>query len=137
MADVFSKRKRSEVMSRIRSRGNKDTELALAKIFRAQRITGWRRHASVFGRPDFIFPKVVVVPFFIADGLQSYADISVVLGFEEQTGKAASRQEVLRRNPYHLRGKTLYYASAIGTARLMADLILDRVVDFNPAKPLL
>jgi DNA mismatch endonuclease (patch repair protein) len=43
MADVFSKSKRSEVMSRIRSRGNKDTELALAKIFRAQRITGWRR----------------------------------------------------------------------------------------------
>jgi hypothetical protein len=36
-----------------------------------------------------------------------------------------------------LRGKTLYYASAIGTARLMADLILDRVVDFNPGKPLL
>jgi G:T-mismatch repair DNA endonuclease (very short patch repair protein) len=32
MADVFSKRKRSEVMSRIRSRGNKDTELALAKV---------------------------------------------------------------------------------------------------------
>ena len=31
MADVFSKRKRSEVMSRIRGRGNKDTELALVK----------------------------------------------------------------------------------------------------------
>jgi len=31
MADVFSKAKHSEVMARIRSRGNKDTELALAK----------------------------------------------------------------------------------------------------------
>ena len=63
MADVFSKRKRSDVMSRIRSRGNKGTELALAKIFRAQRITGWRRQASVFGRPDFIFAKPRVALF--------------------------------------------------------------------------
>jgi DNA mismatch endonuclease (patch repair protein) len=63
MADVFSKRKRSEVMSRIRSRGNKDTELALANIFRAQRITGWRRQASFFGRPDFIFAKPRVALF--------------------------------------------------------------------------
>jgi DNA mismatch endonuclease (patch repair protein) len=57
MADVFSKKKRSEVMSRIRSHGNKATELALAKIFRANKITGWRRNQKVFGKPDFIFPK--------------------------------------------------------------------------------
>jgi DNA mismatch endonuclease (patch repair protein) len=50
MADVFSKRKRSEVMSRIRSRGNKDTELALARIFRAHGIAGWRRHLVIRGR---------------------------------------------------------------------------------------
>jgi len=50
MADVFTKAKRSEVMSRIRGRGNKDTELALAKIFRAQRITGWRRQVEIRGR---------------------------------------------------------------------------------------
>ena len=47
MADVFSKRKRSEVMSRIRSRGNKDTELALAKLLRAAGIRGWRRHLLI------------------------------------------------------------------------------------------
>lgn len=34
MADVISTRKRSEVMSRIRSSGNKDTELALIQLFR-------------------------------------------------------------------------------------------------------
>jgi DNA mismatch endonuclease (patch repair protein) len=50
MADVFSKRKRSEVMSRIRSRGNRDTELALARLLRANRITGWRRHFQIRGR---------------------------------------------------------------------------------------
>lgn len=57
MSDVFSKKKRSEVMSRIRSRGNKDTELALAKLLRQHRITGWRRNQPVFGKPDFIFPQ--------------------------------------------------------------------------------
>ena len=47
MADVFTKQKRSQVMSRIRSRGNKDTELALARFFRRHRITGWRRQVQL------------------------------------------------------------------------------------------
>jgi len=34
-------------MSRIRSRGNKDTELALARVFRAEGITGWRRQIAI------------------------------------------------------------------------------------------
>jgi len=55
MPDVFTKAKRSHVMSRIRARGNKATELALASLLRARRITGWRRHQSVFGNPDFVF----------------------------------------------------------------------------------
>lgn len=69
MADVFTKAKRSDVMSRIRSRGNKDTELALVKIFRREKITGWRRHLVISSRaalprgrtfrvkPDFVFRK--------------------------------------------------------------------------------
>ena len=64
MPDVFTKAKRSQVMSRIRSRGNKETELALVKIFRANKIIGWRRHLEIrkesgrrkFAvRPDFVF----------------------------------------------------------------------------------
>lgn len=67
MSDVFTKAKRSEVMSRIRSRGNKDTELRLHAVFRAQGITGWRRQVALrysgpgkpaaikSVRPDFIF----------------------------------------------------------------------------------
>jgi hypothetical protein len=47
MADVFSKSKRSEVMSRIRSRGNKHREVALAKLLRQHKITGWRRHVKI------------------------------------------------------------------------------------------
>lgn len=55
--DFVSVRARSRIMSRIRGRGNKETELALAELFRQHRITGWRRHQDVFGKPDFIFPK--------------------------------------------------------------------------------
>jgi DNA mismatch endonuclease, patch repair protein len=58
MSDVFTKAKRSEVMSRIRGRGNKDTELALAKLLRRHGITGWRRNQPVFGKPDFVFRQV-------------------------------------------------------------------------------
>jgi DNA mismatch endonuclease (patch repair protein) len=47
MPDVFTKAKRSEVMSRIRGRGNKDTELALVHLLRAHKISGWRRHVRV------------------------------------------------------------------------------------------
>ncbi|MGB6222467.1 CbiX/SirB N-terminal domain-containing protein [Haloferula sp.] len=76
-------------------------------------------------------PNVVVVPFFIADGLHSYQDIPVLLGIEKDEGEAASQREVFRQNPYRLRDKTLYYSSAIGTGRLMADVILDLVEDFD------
>lgn len=50
-------------MSHIRGRGNKDTELALAKIFRRFGVTGWRRNQKVFGKPDFVFPKLILAVF--------------------------------------------------------------------------
>ncbi|MEI6872920.1 MAG: CbiX/SirB N-terminal domain-containing protein [Verrucomicrobiota bacterium] len=76
-------------------------------------------------------PNVVVVPFFIADGLHSYQDIPVLLGIEQDTGLAASQRDVFRQNPYRLRDKTLYYASAIGTEPLFAEMILDQVALFD------
>ena len=63
MADVFTKRKRSEVMSRIRGSGNMETEIALVKLFRKHGVTGWRRNQPVFGKPDFIFPNARVAVF--------------------------------------------------------------------------
>ncbi|HBJ87446.1 MAG TPA: very short patch repair endonuclease [Verrucomicrobiales bacterium] len=67
MPDVFTKAKRSEVMSLIRSHGNAATELRLVKLMREHRITGWRRqvaliaHPSTAGRikvrPDFVFRR--------------------------------------------------------------------------------
>ena len=57
MTDMLSVRERSERMSRIRSSNNKNTELALAKLFRRNGITGWRRHQPIFGKPDFVFRR--------------------------------------------------------------------------------
>ncbi len=71
------------------------------------------------------------MPFFIADGLHSYEDIPVLLGIEKEAGTAASQAEVFRRNPYDIRGRRLFYASAIGTEPMMADVIIDQVEAFD------
>jgi DNA mismatch endonuclease, patch repair protein len=63
MPDVFTKEKRSEVMSRIRGKENKDTELFMIRILRINHITGWRRNQILLGKPDFIFPKKKVALF--------------------------------------------------------------------------
>lgn len=63
MVDVFTKAKRSDVMSRIRSHGNRDTEVRLIAVFRENDITGWRRNSPLFGKPDFVFPAQRVAVF--------------------------------------------------------------------------
>ena len=55
MADVFEKEKRSDIMKRVRSKGNKTTELKLIEIFKDTGIKGWRRNYPVVGHPDFVF----------------------------------------------------------------------------------
>jgi DNA mismatch endonuclease, patch repair protein len=50
MPDVFTKEKRSQVMSRIRGRANKETELVLVTLFRQHKITGWRRQGAILVR---------------------------------------------------------------------------------------
>lgn len=57
MSDVFSRKKRSEIMAAVRSHGNRATELKLISIFRAYGIKGWRRHQSLPGKPDFLFRR--------------------------------------------------------------------------------
>ncbi len=78
-------------------------------------------------------PNVVVVPFFIADGLHSYEDIPVLLGIATESPGAASADgaSVFAGNPYRLREKTLFYASSIGTEHGFADVILDQVAAFD------
>ena len=93
-------------------------EVLPAYMEEAPLISDWDRLSSQ--------DNIVVVPFFISDGLHSYQDIPVLLGIEKEIGPAASQREIFRRNPHHLRGKTLYYASAIGTEPMIAEVILDQ-----------
>lgn len=63
MADTFSKRKRSQIMAAVKSKGNKATELKLISIFRANKILGWRRNRKIEGKPDFVFQQERVALF--------------------------------------------------------------------------
>ena len=82
-------------------------------------------------------PNVVVVPFFIADGLHSYEDIPVLLGIATESPGAASANHaaVFAKNPYRVRGRTLYYASSIGTEAGFAEVILDQMAAFDARHP--
>jgi DNA mismatch endonuclease (patch repair protein) len=55
--DVFTKKQRSQVMAAVRSRGNRETEQKLVGMLRRAGITGWRRHQTLPGRPDFVFRR--------------------------------------------------------------------------------
>jgi DNA mismatch endonuclease (patch repair protein) len=57
MADVISIQARSRLMAKVRSHGNKSTELKLIKIFKTNGITGWRRKQALIGKPDFVFKQ--------------------------------------------------------------------------------
>lgn len=78
-------------------------------------------------------PNVVVVPFFISDGLHSYQDIPVLLGIEAEVTAAASQREIFRRDPHRLHDRTLFYASAIGTEPKFAEIILEQAAAFDRA----
>lgn len=99
----------------------------------AEVISSYMEEAPLISEWDKLsrHPNVVVVPFFIADGLHSYEDIPVLLGIEQSAGVAASQAEVFRRNPYELRGRRLFYASAIGTDASLAAVIVDQVKAFT------
>jgi len=91
--------------------------------------------------------NVVVVPFFISDGLHSYEDIPVLLGItkerstrlrspERPTTRQAmtsrvARGEVFRRNPYKVDDRSLFYASSIGTDPGFADIIIEQAAKFD------
>ena len=62
--DVFDEAKRSEIMSRIKSRGNRSTEGRLRGQLVAAGIRGWRMQArDLPGSPDFVFDSERVAVF--------------------------------------------------------------------------
>jgi len=57
MADIFTRKERSEIMRKVKSSRNKSTELKLIQFFKENEISGWRRNFKLYGKPDFVFPK--------------------------------------------------------------------------------
>src|SRR5687767_14951176 len=59
----FGGLRRSELMSRVPSIGNQTTELFLLGLLREAGLVGWRRHAPIFGRPDFVWHSLHLAVF--------------------------------------------------------------------------
>ncbi len=72
--------------------------------------------------------NIVVVPFFISDGLHSYEDIPMMLGEPEDVVRSRYRAgQPTWINPTTVRGHRVWYGKSIGTETGMADVILARV----------
>jgi sirohydrochlorin cobaltochelatase len=95
-------------------------------------VSDWRKLAKTH--------NVVVVPFFISDGLHSYEDIPRLLGIvvaapkafgvdldrPGSTPPATAHGEIFRHNPYGMDGRELFYAPSIGTDPGFADVIIEQ-----------
>jgi len=116
---------------------------AVAAKREAERIRALRKYATVLNvymeesplvsdwRKLTKTPNVVVVPFFISDGLHSYEDIPVLLGIANggpRGGSSAARGEVFRRNPYRIDNRSLFYTPSIGTDPGFANIIIDQAL---------
>jgi sirohydrochlorin cobaltochelatase len=93
-------------------------------------VSDWRKSTET--------PNVVVVPFFISDGLHSYEDIPRLLGIKgrrlpsrrkQPNGRLGSRpslKEIFRQNPYAIDRRNLFYAPSIGTDSGVVDIIIEQ-----------
>jgi sirohydrochlorin cobaltochelatase len=121
---------------------------AVAAKREAEKIRGLKQFAEVLNvymeEPPLISDwrkltktqNVVVVPFFISDGLHSYEDIPRLIGIVVAAGvdggrpgsapPATARGEIFRRNPYSINGRSLFYAPSIGTDPGFADIIIEQ-----------
>jgi len=72
--------------------------------------------------------NLVVVPFFISDGLHTMEDLPVLLGDPERIVKdRLAAGQPAWRNPTEKRGKLVWYAPAVGSDPLLVEVILERV----------
>jgi sirohydrochlorin cobaltochelatase len=98
-------------------------------------VSDWRKLTNT--------ENVVVVPFFISDGLHSYEDIPRLLGIKEgrspdrpggletaaplgRLGSRPSLKGIFQRNPYRIEARNLFYAPSIGTDPGVADIIIEQ-----------
>jgi sirohydrochlorin cobaltochelatase len=72
--------------------------------------------------------NIVMVPFFISDGLHVREDIPVMLGEAERLVQQRLRNgQPTWRNPREVKGKRVWYAACAGSAPQIAEVILERV----------
>jgi sirohydrochlorin cobaltochelatase len=94
-------------------------------------VSDWRKLTET--------PNVIVVPFFISDGLHSYEDIPRLLGIvagervaREPKGPPCQSEgpvDIFRHNPYQIGGRQLFYAPSIGTDPGFADIIIHQAIE--------
>lgn len=72
--------------------------------------------------------NIIMVPFFISDGLHSYEDIPVMLGEPERVVRKRYEQgQPTWRNPTEKKGKLIWYTPGIGGESTLREVILERV----------
>jgi sirohydrochlorin cobaltochelatase len=123
---------------------------AVAAKREAEKIRSLRKYAAILNvymeEPPLVSDwreltktsNVVVVPFFISDGLHSYEDIPVLLGIVDAAPSPSSSHEgaarrrvgeVFRQNPYTIDNRSLFYAPSLGTDPGFADIILEQALN--------
>ena len=72
--------------------------------------------------------NLVIVPFFISDGLHTQEDIPVLLGETKRVmHERLQSGQPTWRNPTEKNGKLVWYSTAVGSEPHIADVILERV----------
>ena len=84
----------------------REVERIAARGLYAEVLNAYMEEAPLIAQWDVLSaqPNVIVVPFFIADGLHSYEDIPVLLGIAQESGGGGerTRQEIFPQQPLPL-----------------------------------
>jgi sirohydrochlorin cobaltochelatase len=73
---------------------------------------------------------IVVVPFFISEGMHTQEDIPVMLGDSKRiVQQRLGMRQPPWRNPTERNGKLIWYSAIVGTHAKVAEIILERVKD--------
>jgi sirohydrochlorin cobaltochelatase len=80
--------------------------------------------------------NVVVVPYFISDGLHVSEDIPILLGEPEHiVRKRLAAGQPTWRNPTERSGRLIWYAPAVGSDPGIAGVVLERAGEIAGARP--
>ena len=97
---TFGSLSRSQLMSRVRSKGNETTEERLALLLRKVGPHGWRRHQPLLGSPDFVWSATKLAVFVDGCFWHGHAcgkNVSPRTNVKEWQEKIANNKELDRR----------------------------------------